>query len=233
MKTPGFVNVNTGVVAGTQIVSGAIAFLGAAHFLGETLPKPVEKFKNFIAARVVEPHLETFFEKYFHRMLHAEDVALEKRGALSNEKPYASLTRAERADRIAGVITRESFAFLADTGVTLGLQALSKDLINKRINPRLERCGKKTIGQTNIEPGKIVFTGATVQLGALAVMGTLLAKPSEWIYHKLTDILPKITSMDPVKAKEFARHTTYVGLPGMLGALAELSVAEKEFTHPH
>lgn len=202
-------NKDTGIVASTEIASAFAVSIGAAHFLGETLPHPIEKIKNLIARHIVEPHLEVF-ERHFGRLLHAEDISL-RRGLPHDEKPYKELSRAERVEKIAGVLTRESGVFLTENALMLSLLLPLKKAVHSKI-----------------EPTKVVFTGAAVQLGAMTILGTLLAAPTEWMYNKLADILPKVTHMDQRKAKDTARHLTYVGLPGLLGLAAELVVAERE-----
>lgn len=204
-------NKDIGIVTATEIASGVAVSFGAAHFLGETLPHPVEKIKDFIAKHVVEPHLETVFERYFRKLMHAEDLVQHQNNIPASEKPYKELSRPERVDKIAGIITRESAVFLAENGLVMALQYPLKKVFNAKI-----------------EPAKLAFLGAGVQLGAMAVSSTLLEKPTEWMFHKLADILPKVTSMNKKSAKDTARHLTYVALPGFLGFAAELVLAERE-----
>lgn len=204
-------NQETGIVFASEVASTLISSIGAAHYLGEELPVPVQKLKNFVARNIVSPHLETVFERHFGRQLHAEDIVQHGNGPLKGT-PYKELSRSERVDRVARILTKESIVFLAETGLMAGAQYLLNSVTPKG----------------NLKPGKVILTGAATQLGAMVFMGTVISKPSEWLYHKMTEMLPKITHMNQEKAKEFARHSVYVGFPGLLAFVAELAVADRE-----
>lgn len=202
-------NREVGFTAGTLVVSNVVTSFGAAHFLGDQFPKPFEKLKEFVAKHIVAPHLD-LFEKRFNRQLHAADVK-EQKHTERLEIPYQGLSQSERIERISRIIVKESTVFLAESALGLALQYAFRGLFKAEINPR-----------------ELFFTDAGVQLGAMALtVVPPFAKPTEWAYHKLTDLLTKFSG-DKKKARESARHFTYVGGPGALAFVATLLVAGKE-----
>lgn len=198
----------------TLAFSTVVTSLGAAHFLGDKFPAPLEKLKEFVAKHIVEPHLD-MFENRFNRQLHSADVS-EHKHEQRLEIPYQGLSRSERIERISTIIVKEGTVFVAEGILGTALQYALRN-----------------VSKVKVDPGKIVFADAAVQLGAMALTAVPpISKPASWAYHKMAEILPKITGMDKKKAKDFARHVTYVGAPGFLGFVAGLVVAgRKDISH--
>ena len=63
--------------------------------------------------------------------------------------------------------------------------------------------------------------GVTVHLGCIALFGTILEKPTEWIYRKLAGILQKVGGMKEDEALRFASSITFIAGPGLIAFLAE------------
>lgn len=190
---------------------GAVAAPGAVFCAECTLPHQMGWLKRLVADTVVMPHLEAF-EKASSRLVHAREQRREKEGithppdpALQGEDPASARGRALA---IADGMVTSMLAWSVDLAVTLGTQ----HTINKRLG-------------INTSPLKTTMIDATVALGAMGVMPTLAAKPSEHLNHALSSILQKTTGMPKHKAEDFSVPTVYAGVPNLLGAMAALGSA--------
>lgn len=192
---------NTGIVFASEVGSGIGAVITTP-----LLDKVIHNAEfNKVVAKLILPRLPQIEKATgLNREIHAYHDALHE-GA---DRPYKELTPKERSERIADVLLNGTAAFLAENGISFALQVLFKKLT-----------------KADISPVRTSLTGASVHLGFIGVSATIASKPTEWVFHKIKDILPKITKMSPDSAEKTARNITYVITPGLFAFLAESLVA--------
>jgi hypothetical protein len=194
-------------VIGSSII-GAVASPGAVFMAERVTPRQMNWLKRVVAEHVITPHQE-LFEKMFARHLRASDLRRETTGeiappdpALLGESPDSAKGRALT---IADGMVSTMMAFAVDFGVTLAAQ--------KHINKKLG---------VNTAPLRTTFVDSAASLGVMAIMPTLLAKPSEALNHTLSEILQKVTGMPKHNAEDFTLPAVYSGLPNLIGTAAAL-----------
>jgi len=201
---------NTGIVLASEIGSGLGAII-TTPLIDKVIHRPNGKIKE-VVAKLIEPHLD-LFEKSdgITREIHAYHDAWHA----GRDTPYKELSPKERADRIADTLLNGTAAFIGENGISFGIQVLLKKLTKSDINP--------------VKTG---IVGAATHLGCIGVSATLASKPTEWFFHKMRDILPKITGISQEQAEKTARNVTYVITPGLFAFLAESFVANQH-SSPH
>lgn len=192
---------NTGIVFASEVGSGIGAII--------TTPLVDKVIHNAdikkVTAKLILPHLHQIEKATgLTREIHAYHDALHE----GKDRPYKELSAKERSERIADVLLNGSAAFIAENSISVGIQVLLKKLT-----------------KSNISPLKTGLTGAAVHLGFIGISTTLASKPTDWVFRKMRDILPKITGMSEDKAEKAARNITYVITPGLAAFLAETAVA--------
>ncbi len=198
-----------GFVTGTgAIFAGEVFSSIGAILITPLLDKFLHKKNNPIRKKVadwIEPHVKEIEQSSFHKELHA----LGEEEGEKEKQSYHALSKRGRAERIADILIEGGTLFLADNSMALGVQALLKELFpnlkdNKKFNP--------------ISNGII---GATAHLGCIALFGTILEKPTEWIYRKVANILQKVGGMKEDEALRSASSMTFIAGPGLVAFLAE------------
>ncbi len=194
----------TGIVFASEAVSALGAFIIEPVFR-KNIHRPDNKIKKTLA-RLIEPHLSQI-EKSVN-VGHELHAFYEAEHGDKPRRHYRDLSREERAERIADTLIEGGTIFLAENAIATAIQYALKGATGSRINP--------------IKTG---IAGAATHLGLIGVSMTFLSKPTEWVFHKMADILPKITGMSEEKAKKTARNLTYVITPSFLAGLTEAVVA--------
>lgn len=203
----------TSSVIGSSII-GAIAAPGAVFAAERTLPRQMGFLKRIVADNIVMPHLETY-EKMFSKFLSASEKnkanstgeKVDADPALQGEAPDSPRGRALA---IADGMVAAMMSWGIDFGATLG----SMTLLNKKMG-------------INTAPLRTTFADSTAALGVMAVMPTLLAKPSEALNQKLSSIVQKVTGMPKHHAEDFTVPVVYAGIPDLLGTAAALYSAHR------
>ncbi len=202
--------VNSSVLASGMV--GAIAAPGVVFCAERALPKQMDWVKRVVADHVVMPHLERF-ELASAKLMRANEKRCENTAegcppdpALQGEDPNSPHGRALA---IADGLVTALLAWKVDFVATLAAQ----HAINKKLG-------------INTSPLKTTFIDSAVSLGAMAVMPTLLAKPSEGINHTLSSIIQKVTGMPKDHAEDLSVPIVYAGIPNLLGTFAALKSAQ-------
>lgn len=198
----------TSSVIGSSII-GAIAAPGAVFAAERVLPRQMNFLKRIVADNIIMPHLDVY-EKVFSRFLsatekskaQAADNNVEADPALQGEAPNSPRGRALA---IADGMVAALMSWGMDFGATLG----TMHMLNKKLG-------------INTAPLRTTFADSAAALGVMAVMPTLLAKPSEALNQKLSSIIQKVTGMPKHHAEDFTVPVVYAGIPDLLGTAAAL-----------
>lgn len=207
-------------VSSSVWASGFIATIAApgAVFTAERLlPRQMDWLKAVVADHIVLPHLEAF-ESLSAKLRRANDKRCAKTAdecppnpALQGEAPDSPRGRAlSIADGIVTAMTAWSVDFVA----TLG----SQHAINKKLG-------------IDTSPLKTTFIDSAVSLGAMAIMPTLAAKPSEALNHTVASIIHKSTGMPWDHAQDLSVPLIYTGIPNLIGTYAALKGAHHFSRH--
>lgn len=197
----------TSSVIGSSII-GAVAAPGAVFVAERTLPRQMGWLKRVVADNIVMPHLPQF-EKVFSRFLRANDS---RRDAQSQDTPADPALLGESPDSPRGrslAIADGMVATLLSWGIDFGATVAVQTHLNKKLG-------------INTSPVRTAFADSAAALGVMAVMPTLLAKPSEALNHKLSGIVQKVTGMSKHHAEDFTVPVVYAGIPDLLGTAAAL-----------
>jgi hypothetical protein len=204
----GFLIKTTGIIFAGEAVASIGAIL-VAPLLDSFLDKKDNPVRKQVT-RWIKPHVKDIERSPFHRGLHAmgEEVAMEE-GAKEKEGKklsYHDLPEEKRAGRIADILIKGGSLFVVDTVMSIAAQAVLNKLFLK---------------ERNFHPLSNGIVGAAVHLGCIIGSGTIFEKPTEWIYHKLTKILQKVTGMPEDKATRWASNATFIAGPGFVAVLME------------
>jgi H+/gluconate symporter-like permease len=195
---------------GTIFAGEVVSSIGAI-FITPLLDTFLHKKDNPIRKKVadwVEPHVKEIEQSSFHKELHA----LGEEEGKKEEQSYHTLSKRGRAERIADILIEGGSLFLSDNVINVAVQALLKRLV-----PRLR-------DNKEFKPFFNGMIGVTAHLGCIALFGTILEKPTEWIYRKLAAILQKVGGMKEDEALRAASSMTFIAGPGLVAFLTETLV---------
>ncbi len=203
----------TSSVIGSSII-GAVAAPGAVFVCERVLPRQMGFLKRVVADHVVMPHLQAY-EKIFAKFLSASekrkaqslDGKAEADPALQGEAPGSPRGRAL-------AIADGMVAAMMSWGIDFGATLASQHVINRKLG-------------INTSPLRTTFADSAAALGVMAVMPTLLAKPSAALNQKLSSIIQKVTGMPKHHAEDFTVPVVYAGIPDLLGTAAALYSAHR------
>lgn len=201
--------INTSVA--TSGIIGAVASPVAVFCTKRVMPRQMDWLRNVVADHVVAPHLE-WFERAAERLHRAQKKRCETDPEYCQPHPALAGIDPEsprgRALTIADGLVTTLLAWNVDFFATLG----SQHFINKRL-------------KIDTSPVKTTFVDFAVSLGAVAAMPTLVAKPSEYMNHKISTIIQKMTGMPKDHAEDFSVPIVYAGIPNLIGAAAAMQAA--------
>jgi len=198
-----------GIIFAGEVISGIGAVL-ITPLLDKFLHSPNNSIRRTVAGWI-EPHVKDIEESPAHQMLHAEGEA---EGV--KQKDYHKLPKRGRAERITDILLQGGSLFLLENGMSTGAQMLLK---------KMDVLGLKN--DKEFKPLQNGLVGVTAHLGCIALFGTVLEKPTEWVYRKLAKVLQKVAGMDEEKAIRSASSMTFVVGPGLVAFLAEALWANK------
>ena len=194
----------TGIIFAGEIVSS----IGAV-IITPALDKFLHRKDNIIREKAsdwIEPHIKQIEKSSFHKELHALG---EEEGQKEKQLYHTLPTQRLRAERIADILLEGGTLFVVENFLSVAVQELFK-----RLNPRLK-------DNENFSPLQNGMVGVTAHLGCIALFGTILEKPTEWLYRKLANILQKVGGMKEEEALRSASSMTFIAAPGLVAFLAE------------
>lgn len=192
-----------------------VAALGAIYCASTLSPRLLKSLEGIVCKHIVLPHLE-WFESLSGGLQKAhEDYDQKKReqmiarGESVPEKSSPVLSRQERADVIAGVLTKGAIAMTADLAMTrLAHHLLSH---SKALN-------------VNIHPA-VAYVEAVTHLGGIAIMAGPLARFGENMHYKIAKSLQNTFGISKKKSDDLGTAYPYIVLPGQIAALGSLGLA--------